>query len=187
MRRTSTDSRPVPFSAKFRSVHQSVTGVTVLEHLERLDAVERSLKRLGDNAEDVIEEEDEEVDVGESHSKPLIIPAPPPGDDAFVDATPPEPTPPTGSSSLSTVREHLPMALENSVTEEDMAMMSKSLSHVDGPSSSHARWGSMNINTRQQERSHHLDWMHTPEEHPTRTVIVERLQTVETKPLLSCW
>jgi len=42
-------------------VHRSVTGVTVLEHLERLDAVEASLTRLGTGEDTVIEEE---VDVG---------------------------------------------------------------------------------------------------------------------------
>ena len=46
-RRSSKAERPIPFSAKFQKVHPGTTGVTVLEHLERLDAVEAGLQRLG--------------------------------------------------------------------------------------------------------------------------------------------
>ncbi|KZP34488.1 hypothetical protein FIBSPDRAFT_9716 [Athelia psychrophila] len=185
MRRTSTDARPVPFSAKFQSVHQSVTGVTVLEHLERLDAVERSLKRLGGGADSPIPEEDEEVDVGESQTKPLLIPAA--RDDAEISASP-EGTPSQfapHSLNLSIVQENLHM--ENSVTEEDVVMMSKSLSHVDGQSSSgHVRWGSMFTRHQDTRRPRNLDWMQTPDDRPIRTGIVERLEPVEIKPLLAC-
>ncbi|OBZ68177.1 Phosphatidylinositol 4-kinase lsb6 [Grifola frondosa] len=78
MRRLSTDlsgvTRPVSFSAKFHRVHPATTGVTVLEHMERLDAVEAGLKRIG--VEESAEEE-EEQDVGEvSYAKvPSSAPA----------------------------------------------------------------------------------------------------------------
>jgi len=187
MRRTSTDAaRPVPFSAKFQKVHQSVTGVTVLEHLERLDAVEASLKRLGGGEDAIIEEDDEEIDVGESsQTKPVAIPQN--EDYSFaVDGTPSQVTPP-GSPPLASVPEHMP--LENSVTEEDLAQMSKSMSHAEGPPIGHTRWAS--IHGRQEEGMRTLDWMQTGEEQNEgqkgTTVIVERLETINRKPLLSCW
>lgn len=159
IRRTSTEaSRPVPFSAKFQKVHQSVTGVTVLEHLERLDAVEASLKRLGGGDSTVLEE-DEEVDVGES-TKPMQPP---------TDAS--QFTPP-GSPPLPTVPEMI--GLENSITEDDIAGLSKSMSYAEGSPSGHPQWTT--IHGRQQA----LDWMQTadmPTEGQTEgqkhTVIVE--------------
>ena len=47
--------RPVPFAAKFQRVHPGTTGVAILEHLERLDAVEASLRRLGKDRVDFAE------------------------------------------------------------------------------------------------------------------------------------
>ncbi|KAJ3536471.1 hypothetical protein NM688_g6831 [Phlebia brevispora] len=71
MRRVSSEftgaMRPVSFSAKFSRVHPATTGVTVLEHMERLDAVEASLKRIGIE-ESAVDEEEE--DVGMMRSKP---------------------------------------------------------------------------------------------------------------------
>lgn len=174
IRRTSTEAaRPVPFAAKFQKIHQSVTGVTVLEHLERLDAVEASLKRLGNADGSVIEEEEEdEIDVGESsQTKPISIPQNevpllPTG------ATPRSQLTPPGSPLLSTVHEDA--ALEDSVTEEDLAVMSKSLSHVDRPPMGHGRWPT--IDGRQEGGSQTLEWMHNtelPSEASSRTVIVE--------------
>ena len=86
IRRTSTDmrgiSRPVSFSAKFQRVHPATTGVTVLEHMERLDAVEAGLKRLGVDEDVVVDDEERvaaevevEVDVGESSSAPATAQA----------------------------------------------------------------------------------------------------------------
>ena len=105
IRRTSTDmrgiSRPVSFSAKFQRVHPATTGVTVLEHMERLDAVEAGLKRLGVDEDVVVDDEERvpppevEVDVGESSSAPakaLRIPLP-------ASATPTQAT--FGSPSIS--------------------------------------------------------------------------------------
>ena len=47
--------RPVPFVAKFQRVHPGTTGVAILEHLERLDAVEASLRRSGKDRVDFAE------------------------------------------------------------------------------------------------------------------------------------
>ena len=168
-RRTSTESsRPVPFAAKFQRVHPGTTGVTVLEHLERLDAVEASLKRLGRD-ESVIEEEEEEeeeVDVGESSNKPKKIT--PSVKDDHVNAPTSSFSPP--GSPLQAVPEIASSA--NSIAEEDLAMMSKSTSHVEvSSSSSHFRWSS---HTRPNERSQTHDWMRGDEgAPPKRTVIVE--------------
>ncbi|KAJ3845446.1 phosphatidylinositol 3 and 4-kinase-domain-containing protein [Lentinula raphanica] len=168
IRRMITESgvtRPVPFSAKFKRVHPGTTGVTALEHLERLDAVEASLQRL------VPESNVDEVDVGESYSRnvpttssvPVTSPLSPPG------------------SPLATVPELA--SLESSVTEEDLVALSKSTSHIEGPlgtNGRHTRWAS-------QAQGSGVDWLqenHTP---VTRTVISERLEMVTKKPLCSCW
>jgi phosphatidylinositol 4-kinase type 2 len=202
IRRASTEaSRPVPFSAKFQKVHQSVTGVTVLEHLERLDAVEASLKRLGGGEDTVIEEEEEEeVDVGvltkptSVHEISFAL-----ADPAISQLTPP------GSPPLATVPEC--MTLENSITEDDIVGLSKSMSYAEGSFAGQARWA--NMHEAQQEGSQNLDWMQTADMQPEaqkRTVIVEvgivlscfnlswlntetgqRLEAVDIKPLLSCW
>ena len=69
MRRSTTDNvvgpgtRPVPFANKFQKINPGASGVTVLEHMERLDEVERGLKKLG-MEEVVVEEDENEEDVG---------------------------------------------------------------------------------------------------------------------------
>ena len=61
--RTSTDitgvARPIPFASKVSRVNPGATGVSVLEHMEKLDKVEAGLKRLG-TEEEVLFEQDEE-------------------------------------------------------------------------------------------------------------------------------
>jgi len=181
IRRTSTDARPVPFAAKFQRVHPGTTGVTVLEHLERLDAVEASLKRLGGSEDDYItEEEEEEVDVGESSSKPVKVPGQDKATTSSNVATSPFSPP---GSPLPTVHEVDSYA--NSIAEEDLVAMSKSTSHVEVSPSAHlARWsGHGQSRSTQDQRS--LDWMQ--DSTPKRTVIVERLEVKDTKPLCSCW
>jgi hypothetical protein len=138
IRRTATDApgvpRPVPFARKFQRVHPGTTGVTVLEHLERLDAVEQSLSRLGSD------DTEEEVDVGEaSLPKPKVGPplgvmhgassAPEPG-------TSSSPFSPPGSPPLATVPEI--ESRRSSIDEEDLVALSKSTSHVEG-SGRHSR------------------------------------------------
>ncbi|KAG2015534.1 phosphatidyl inositol kinase [Coprinopsis cinerea AmutBmut pab1-1] len=174
MRRTSTDAsgapRPVPFAAKFQRIHPGTTGVTVLEHLERLDAVEASLQRLG--------VDEEEVDMGvasaplpsrPSHQRSLsgLGPSPfsPPGS--------PLATVPEGSGSTSR------RSSTSSIDEEDLVAMSKSTSHVEG-----GYPFSRNIGTISTAG---LEWISPEDEPAKRTMIAERLETVKKTPLCSCW
>ncbi|KAF9478605.1 hypothetical protein BDN70DRAFT_942161 [Pholiota conissans] len=181
MRRTSTDAsgvpRPVPFAAKFQRVHPGTTGVTVLEHLERLDAVEASLQRLG-----VEEGDDEEIDVGVVVKKPKTSNGK--GAQLESQSTPstaiPAPTSPFSppGSPLPTVAE-VPSA-RSSIDEEDLVALSKSTSHVEG----------VNIFGGQHSAnlsSAGIEWIQRADAPPKRTVIAERLETVKTKPLCSCW
>ncbi|KAI6046165.1 phosphatidylinositol 3 and 4-kinase-domain-containing protein [Pisolithus marmoratus] len=184
--RSSEANRPVPFSAKFQKVHPGTTGVTVLEHLERLDAVEAGLQRLG-VGEPLMEEEDE-VDVGDpavAHRPTLSIhtevssrvPQDMPVSQQF--------TPPGSPERLTSVPED--HTLSSSATEEDLAIMSKSTSHVEPPYYAHMRWKS-HAGPSRHHRDRTLDWINFDEtEQPKRTVIVERLEYVQAKPLLSCW
>ncbi|KAH9485374.1 Phosphatidylinositol 4-kinase lsb6 [Psilocybe cubensis] len=170
MRRTSTDAsgapRPVPFAAKFQRVHPGTTGVTVLEHLERLDAVEASLQRLG-------VDEDEEVDVGEA------APQKPVATHSMTD--PPTPVhgriispPPT--SPLQSVPEA--SSARSSIDEEDLVALSKSTSHVEG---------SYPFGQQETLSSAGMEWMQSTDSPAKRVVISERLETVKSKPLCSCW
>jgi len=156
IRRTSTDAsgtpRPVPFAAKFQRVHPGTTGVTVLEHLERLDAVEASLQRLG-GAE-------EEVDVGVAPSKPVQIQTSS-VQVASSSNIPTSPFSPPGSP-LATVHEVSSCA--SSIAEEDLAVMSKSTSYVEGLPPRNGRQA--NIGGR-------ADWTQSADASQKRTVIVE--------------
>lgn len=178
MRRTSTEApRPVPFSAKFQRVHPGTTGVTVLEHLERLDAVEASLKRLGVD-DSVIEEEDEEIDVGESSQrKPAKAPQTVQGEPGmsprllssqFSPNRPPD--------SLPAVAEVDPSIHSNEeIDEEDLVAMSKSMSHVESSQRDghrHGRWATQAQSPEIDTTRVGLDWMQETESHK-RTVIVE--------------
>jgi phosphatidylinositol 4-kinase type 2 len=211
IRRATSDQagsvRPVPFSAKFQRVHPGTTGVTVLEHMERLDAVEASLERLV--VDDAVEEIEE--DVGESSTAPrsiatargLALPettlhasgsAPAPSRAGAPELAPvPEADSPTPSTLIE---EH----------EEDVVALSKSLSHLDtGPLSAGRHHGRGTSSHSAQTARRTLDWMHD-ESARKRTVIAEvraidrtrflsgidhalaqRLETVTKKPLLRCW
>jgi phosphatidylinositol 4-kinase type 2 len=212
IRRISSDYtgslRPVPFSAKFQRVHPGTTGVTVLEHLERLDAVEASLERLG--IENVPEEEIEE-DVGESSSS---APRPIAGSLAMAESAliasssapsrggAPELTPVPEADSPA------PSVLTEEHEEEDVVALSKSLSHLDtrplSVSAQHSGLGASSHSAQATQRM--LDWMQD-EPAKKRTVISEvgqtrvlsstfilltlhsrqRLEMVTKKPLLRCW
>ncbi|KAI0266765.1 phosphatidylinositol 3 and 4-kinase-domain-containing protein [Gloeopeniophorella convolvens] len=181
--------RPVPFSATFQRVHPGTTGVTVLEHLERLDAVEASLERLA--VSDVIEETEE--DVGESSSAPRPV--------IKTDSLSPPEGPLTSSSSapsragapeLAPVPEAetpAPSTPDEEEHEEDVVALSKSLSHLDGgPRSAgffHGRGISSSVHSAQPP-PRTLDWI---QDEPTRkrVVITERLEMVTKKPLFQCW
>jgi hypothetical protein len=185
--------RPVPFSAKFQRVHPGTTGVTVLEHLERLDAVEASLERLAiENETEVIEE-----DVGESSSAPrpitaanrlalsestLIASSSAPSRPGAPELAPvPEADSPTPSTLIE---EH----------EEDVVALSKSLPHLDtGPLSAGLHHGrGVSSHSAQAATTRTLDWM---QDDPVkkRSVISEvRRYTkhvsllLPAKPLTSC-
>ena len=177
IRRVSTEApRPVPFSHKFQRVHPGTTGVTVLEHLERLDAVEASLKRLG--VEDSLLEH-EEIDVGEALSTeaPLLLnDGMGPGETSQKE-TSLQFSPVTSHEALPSVPEVEPSGMSNDeLDEEDLVAMSKSTSHMEvSPRYSHGRWASQThsrpvIDT---ERGG-FDWMQQEEgDVPKRTVIVE--------------
>jgi phosphatidylinositol 4-kinase type 2 len=152
MRRTSTEApRPVPFAAKFQRVHPGTTGVTVLEHLERLDAVEASLQRLGGA-------EEEEVDVGVISTKPVLVPIAQVASSSHIPTSPFSPP----GSPLATVHEVSSSA--SSVAEEDLAVMSKSTSYVEGLPSR---------NGRQAGGDGRVDWIQPADASQKRTVIVE--------------
>ncbi|KAI0645541.1 phosphatidylinositol 3 and 4-kinase-domain-containing protein [Trametes meyenii] len=212
MRRVSTDmtglSRPVSFSAKFQRVHPATTGVTVLEHMERLDAVEAGLKRLGvDDAAIEDEQEQEEVDVGESSSSVRTIPqvprvpssapptqtlfgSPPLLQEPAADGSAAMLSPSAHSERLPAVPEgEDPMSMSMSFAEEDLVAMSKSTTLIEAPHSAlHTRFQSYHGSHSREERLN-LDWMQaeSTESPKTKTVIVERLETVDAKPLCSCW
>lgn len=154
MRRTATDAsgipRPIPFAAKFERVHPGTTGVTVLEHLERLHAVEAGLQRLGtDNTE--------EVDVVESSIIQHLQAAQPVS--RQVSAT--SPYSPVGSP-LATVDE-VPSSA-SSVAEEDLIALSRSTPLPER----HAQ----QIEDCDDDTRRRLDWINTSDV-PKRNVIVE--------------
>jgi phosphatidylinositol 4-kinase type 2 len=168
MRRTSTDAsgapRPVPFAAKFQRVHPGTTGVTVLEHLERLDAVEASLQRL--ETDDTLDD-DEEVDVGVSTAKKPVFSAA--QAQASTSAMPTSPFSPPGSP-LPVVQE-VPSANDSGdEDEEDLVALSKSTSHVEG----------VNIFGPLSERvsSTGIDWIQNGDAPPKRIVITEVCATL---------
>jgi phosphatidylinositol 4-kinase type 2 len=189
--RASTDitgvARPVPFASKVSRVNPGATGVSVLEHMEKLDKVEAGLKRLGVE-EDVLYEEDEEQEqVGEREE----------GEEEDDDlpemsmSTPTLPPRPHGRNSGH----------------------SKRRSEDHGRSSSHFQWASQTSEERRGGRS--LDWrrgsisdagsLHAPRKRvviaevrqsnldlfvvvtDARSCFLKRLETIEAKPFFSCW
>ena len=127
-----------------------ITGVTVLEHLERLDVIEAGLQRLG--VDEPLMEVDE-VDVGESsHPRPPALsirtdghqeaPQDMPASEQF--------TPPESPGGLTSVT-------------EDLAGMSESMSHAELPFPfSHMRWKS-HIGSTGKQPDRTLDWMNLDE------------------------
>jgi hypothetical protein len=104
-----------------------------------------------------------------SAPQPLLIPLDEP---QANDLSSQQYTPPGSPGGLTSVPED--QSLAGSVTEEDLAVMSKSMSHVESPfTPQHNRWNS------HAGRAHHqpdrnLDWMNVDEgEQQKRTVIVE--------------
>lgn len=163
MRRRSTDtgvSRPVPFASKYQQMNKGLSGVAVLEHMERLDKVEAGLKRLG--MEDSVAEEDEPATTDAS---------PVPSSPAQVVAHEPE----VGDMGLSASAEGF-FGAPTSLSERVASPMSP------GPSA-HVRWASGLVSGRPS-----MDVLSEEEEDaPKRIVIMERLETVDTKAVFSCW
>lgn len=136
--RTSTDitgvARPVPFSSKVSRVNPGATGVSVLEHMEKLDKVEAGLKRLGVEEEVLFEQNEEpEQEQEEGHEREE-------GEDEDDDL-------PEMSMSTPT----LPPRPRGRISGH-----SKRRSEDHGRSSSHLQWASQTSEERRGGRS--LDW-----------------------------
>lgn len=197
MRRSSTDAtglpRPVPFARKFQRVHPGTTGVTVLEHLERLDAVEQSLQRLGS---DETEEMDEEEDVGDAsrRGKNVIKPAFSSLQGAASAPAGTSPFSPPGSPPMPTVPEA--ESARSSLDEEDLVALSKSTSHVEGSSRFKHQ---VSLSTAG------IDWIQSSSETSNKRVVIsevrhcvfiafncetdlqQRVETLTKQPLCTCW
>lgn len=177
MRRASTESpRPVPFTAKFPRVHPGTTGVVVLEHLERLDAVEARLQRISGRGSMEDSLLDEEMDVGEAsnprrpHSMPNTS-----GMDQANRAVHRSPT-------LSPAMRRMPTLSEadsddpSHEDDGDVGMLSKSMTH--------ATLSAALGHSQERNRAMGLDWMLDNAEMQSsitddRPSVVERLEMVQ--------
>ena len=189
-------ARPVSFSTTYSKVHPGTTGVAVLEQMERLDAVEASLKKLGGGVgEDSSGNPDREVDVAElttSASTRSKLPAPisAPGrisrsssshththsnDDGvspMMTASFSGPFSPGGiSDGLPAVVEEAPSSNSSEVGDEDLAQMSRSMSYMDGRPSFHSRWLSQDGNRPR------LDWIIDERETPKPKMVIVEVRT----------
>lgn len=175
--------RPVSFATTYSKVHPGTTGVAVLEQLERLDAVEASLKKLSGGVDG---NTDREVDVAESPIRGTRPSGPTaPGrisrsssshtyTYSDSDGVPPVMTASfSGPFSTGGVSDGLPAVAEapssngSEVGDDDLAQMSKSMSYVDGRPPFHSRWMS------QDGDRPRLDWIVDEETPKPKTVIVE--------------
>ena len=186
-------TRPVSFSTTYSKVHPGTTGVAVLEQMERLDAVEASLKKLGGGVSgDNSGNPDHEEDVAESgtsprtrNNRPGLISAPgrisrsssshthtysnDDGVSPMMTASFSGPFSPGGvPDGLPAVAEEAAPSNASEVGDEDLAQMSKSMSYMDARPSVHSRWMSQDGNRPR------LDWIIDEGETPkSKTVIVE--------------
>lgn len=174
MRRTATEgsgvARPVPFVSKLPRVHPGTSGVTVLEHMERVDAVEAGLRRLAID-DSVIEEEDEddvvdgpeEVDVGMTASTTMSLPiGSVPNEGSSVLQPPTSPSMSPNVSSGPHVDAIMRGNSSASSSEEDLVAMSKSTPQLDPPVNApfHARWSSAQETEAQNDATRQsLEWM----------------------------
>lgn len=159
--RTSSERPVVPFVSKLEQIHPSATGVTVLEHLERLDAAEAKSQKQTSPMEGVEEEED--LAVSPTRPRHIHIPsrsANVSGSSSGAASSPGVALSPTNGplspmsvpgSPLPTLHETLEApSMESSMTEEDLVSMSRSTSHVE-PGAAHSRWAS--------QVARNVDWM----------------------------
>jgi len=209
-------TRPVPFASKMPRVHPGTRGVTVLEHMERVDAVEAGLRRLvlPDPDDNVIPEEDEpeEVDVGlpssttPSSSRPSTIRATATVEsssaleDSLILSSPLISASTSGDAAGDLTHFSLPTAgihsMESSMTEDDLVAMSKSMSVLDpSPQPLHMRWnsnenqsGANGTGNNAEASPHNLEWMDPDASDARKRIVInERLEEVNTKPFFSCW
>jgi len=169
LRRATTDIagmiRPVPFAAKFQRINPGASGVTVLEHMERLDAIEAGLKRLG-MEESVLEEEPEEGDV--------------------VDSARQEEEDQHADQDIATAVQEDEELVSPSARSEPSFLIGIDAGVPEAVSppqpSPHVRWADMEGGSER----HSID-MSVEEEVKKRIVIMERLETINTRPFFSCW
>ncbi|KAL5528252.1 LSB6 [Sanghuangporus sanghuang] len=195
VRPRATDARPVPFVTKLPRVHPGTSGVTVLEHMERVDAVEAGLRRLAVDGDVIAEEDEEEEDVavaasaGRGHRPSTIR------EDAHEDEREQEEgsRTPTAASPVISPASEMPEAggrdsLANSVTEEDLVAMSSSMSALDSRAAPlHMRLCSQGAPEASGSTRPNLDWIQGETVDKKRIMINERVEAVETKALCSCW
>ena len=186
LRRSSSEvTRPVPFSTKtFRGgIAGAATGVSVLEHLEKLDEVENGLNRAVGADEvteetDLLFEADEEEDVAGSDppSKPRTSDG-----DAKQDLLLPSSSPPPQPGSSNHVQ----------IARPSLDVPSRKPGpHPSKPQ--HSRWlshGDERRSARSLELSRDLEAQisKSPQTRAMRTVVAERLETVDAKPFFSGW
>jgi hypothetical protein len=120
--------------------------------------------------DDYITEDEVEVDVGESSSKPIKVPPQDPSTSSSNVPTSPFSPP---SSPLPTVHE-VDTSID-SIEEEDLVAMSKSTSHVEvSPSAPNTHWSGQS-GLRQGQRS--LDWMQ--EDSVLKRIVIVEVRAID--------
>lgn len=210
-------TRPVPFSSKVTRVNPGATGVSVLEHLERLDRVEEGLQRLGPaNANDILFEDEEGEERALSEDQPLIkAPQPKSSTSSAKGASQPpqiQPTTSTNNGDAATASTSAPLARNsdsnagsNTNTKSRISGLGKPSSRMseDGPRSAHVRWAS--AGEGRSGRSMDVGRMPLPDEEGDKRLVIaevsvssrlpltktnepmQRLETVDAKAFFSCW
>jgi phosphatidylinositol 4-kinase type 2 len=169
-------SRPVPFSSKVTRVNPSATGVSVLEHMERLDRVEEGLKRLGDPGNEILYEDPEDEVATAVEDTPLISETHivTPSTESIV-KTPEDPAAST-SKPASGSGTPLPNGKPRLSGLGDTPRPSVRMSEEGTGRSSHIRWASHGTGTREGRSGRSMDVTRTPlrdEEAPKKMVIAE--------------
>ncbi|KAG8835311.1 phosphatidyl inositol kinase [Serendipita sp. 399] len=167
---TSSGTRPVPFSSKVGRVNPSATGVSVLEHMERLDKIEESLTNLG--PPDILFED-------EAGERAALIPEEAP------DGSTSGPVQPNGTASGDL--EAGPSATASKPRLSGLGNVGRPSLRMseDGGRPGHIRWASHGERSRRS-----MDVLRTPmrdEDDGKKLVIAERVETVEAKAFFSCW
>ncbi|KDQ15258.1 hypothetical protein BOTBODRAFT_31921 [Botryobasidium botryosum FD-172 SS1] len=177
LRRASTD-RPVPFAGKLqRGIFPGASGVAVLEHMERLDAVESGLKKLGRSEDDPLLEEEEEDEA----------------DDVVDDDWGRNSVEVSGMMASTTLSDggYLSSSRRRESLDDRPKSSSMSASGVlygmSSPPQQHGRRSMQGDDARDMIRSMDLGGSGSGEGRKTRIVIAERLETVDAKAFFSIW